>query len=66
MENKLIDIIYEYIKDKNFYNYDNDEELKNLDINCYENLEGEKVIKIQSGKQEYIINCIHTFDGEAR
>jgi hypothetical protein len=32
MENKLVEIIYDKIKDTNFYNYANDEELKNIGI----------------------------------
>lgn len=63
MNNKLIDIIYDSIKDKNFYNYDNDKRLKNIDINKFENILGDNVISIKIGNTYYTINCIESFKG---
>lgn len=53
MEDKIIDIIYEKIKDN--------EELKSAKIEEYKNLLGESVIKIKIGKNEYIITCTKVF-----
>lgn len=63
MEDKIIDIIYELIKDKNLYNYDNDEELKSAEIEEYKNLLGENIIKIKAGKTEYVVSCVAVFSG---
>ena len=41
MNNKIIDMIYDTIKDKNFYNYDNDEEIFTKEF--YEELNKESV-----------------------
>lgn len=49
MEDEIMDIIYEKIKDS--------KELKSAKIEEYKNLLGESVIKIKIGKKEYIINC---------
>lgn len=57
MEDKIIDIIYNLIKDKNLYNYDNDEELKSAEVEEYKNLLNENVIKIKVGKTEYAVTC---------
>lgn len=61
MEDKIIDIIYNLIKDKNLYNYDNDEELKSAEVEEYKNLLNENVIKIKIGKTEYIVTCTKIF-----
>lgn len=63
MENKLIDIIYDKIKDINFYNYDNDEELNNISIKEYVNIEGYNVIDIDLKNETYTIECIKTYVG---
>ena len=57
MEDKIIDIIYNLIKDKNLYNYDNDEELKSAEVEEYKNLLNENVIRIKVGKTEYAVTC---------
>lgn len=57
MGDKIIDIIYNLIKDKNLYNYDNDEELKSAEVEEYKNLLNENVIKIKVGKTEYAVTC---------
>ena len=61
MEDKIIDIIYNLIKDKNLYNYDNDAELKSAEVEEYKNLLGESVIKIKAGKTEYVVTCTAIF-----
>ena len=49
MEDEIMDIIYDSIKDS--------EELKSAEIEEYKNLLGESVIKIKIGKKEYVITC---------
>ncbi len=61
MADKIIDIIYELLKEKNLYNYDNDEKLKSAEIEEYKNLLGESVIKIKIGKIEYAVTCTEIF-----
>lgn len=61
MENKLVHIIYDKIKDINFYNYDNDEELKDVSINEYTNILGNKVIDIALKHEIYTITCYKTY-----
>lgn len=61
MENKLVHIIYDKIKDINFYNYDNDEELKDVSINEYTNILGNKVIDIVLKHETYTITCYKTY-----
>lgn len=63
MENKLISIIYDTLKDKNLYNYDNDEELKNVEIETYYNLLQEKCIRVRTKNEEYIITCNMVYRG---
>lgn len=58
MEDKLIDIIYDKIKDINFYNYDNDEEFKDVSTREYVNILGNKCIEIKLEHETYLINCI--------
>lgn len=53
MEDEIIDIIYEKIKDS--------EELKSAEIEEYKNLLNENVIKIKIGKTEYIVTCTKIF-----
>ena len=63
MENKMINIIFDLLNSKNLYNYDNDEDLKNVEIRKYTNLLDEEVIGIRlcdekgNTKEDYIINC---------
>ena len=61
MENLLINIIYDYIKDENLYNYNNEEELKGAKITKITNLLNEEVIQIKVGKEYYTISCNKTF-----
>lgn len=53
MEDEIMDIIYEKIKDS--------KELKSAEIEEYKNLLGESVIKIKTGKTEYAITCTKVF-----
>ena len=61
MENKIIDIIFDSIKDKNLYNYDNDKRLENCEITKFENVLGNNVIKIKTKDKDYIIRCDCTY-----
>ena len=64
MQDKLIDIIYNEIEHLNFYNYDNDEELKDVTVRKYTNVLNEKTIDVKIGNETYTIVCIKTFDGD--
>ena len=55
MGEKLIDIIYDLIKDKNLYNYDNDKSLKDVKISKYYDMENIKHIKVDLGYETYTI-----------
>ena len=57
MEDKIIDIIYDLIKDKNLYNYDNDEDLKNVKIEVFTNILGNKVMSLKIENTEYLVSC---------
>lgn len=57
MEDKIIDIIYDLIKDKNLYNYDNDEDLKNIKIKVFTNILGDKVMSLNIGNTMYLVSC---------
>lgn len=61
MENKLMKIIYDKIKDINFYNYDNDEDFKNVYTNLYENIFGDYVIDIALENKVYTIHCFQSY-----
>ena len=61
MNNKIINMIYDTIKDKNFYNYDNDEELRNVEVKEYTNILGNKVIDIALEHETYTINCFKSY-----
>jgi hypothetical protein len=61
MENKIINIIYELLKDKNLYNFDNDEELKNVCVNMYDNILNEKVIDIALEHEVFTIHCFKSY-----
>lgn len=63
MENKLIDIVFDALNSKNLYNYDNDDELKNVEIEKYYNLLQEKCIRVRTKNEEYIIGCIMSYRG---
>ena len=66
MEEKIIEIIYEKLKDTNFYNYDNDERLKNVEVNIYTNICNEKVIDIALEHEVFTITCFMSYaDKEA-
>lgn len=54
MEDEIIDIIYEKIKDS--------KELKSAKIEEYKNLLNENVIKIKVGKIEYVVTCTKVFE----
>lgn len=57
MEDKIIDIIYDLIKDKNLYNYDNDKDLKNVKIKVFTNILGDKVMSLNIGNTMYLVSC---------
>ena len=61
MEKKLMEIIYDKIKDINFYNYDNDEDFKNVCTNLYENIVGDYVIDIALENKVYTIHCFESY-----
>lgn len=61
MENKIINIIYELLKDKKLYNFDNDEELKNVCVNMYANILNEKVIDIALENEVFTIHCFKSY-----
>lgn len=63
MENKLISIIFDLLDSKNLYNYDNDDELKNVEIETYYNLLQEKCIRVRTKNEEYIITCNMVYKG---
>ena len=66
MDSKIIDIIYDTIKDKNFYNYDNDEELRNVEVKEYTNILGNKAIDVVLEHETYTITCFKSYaDKEA-
>lgn len=65
MENKLMNIIYDKIKDINFYNYDNDKELNNVSVDLYTNLLQEKVIGIILDHEIYTIHCFKSYVDKA-
>ena len=66
MENKLMEIIYDKIKDINFYNYDNDEDFKDVSINLYTNICQEKVIDIALEHEVYTIHCFKSYADKER
>lgn len=57
MEDKIIDIIYDLIKDKNLYNYDNDKDLKDVKIKVFTNILGDKVMSLNVGNTMYLVSC---------
>lgn len=61
MESKLMEIIYDKIKDINFYNYDNDKELENVCVTLYENICNELVIDIALEHEIYTIHCFKSY-----
>lgn len=63
MEDKIIDIIYDLIKDKNLYNYDNDEDLKNVEIKVFTNILGNKVMSLKIENSEYLVSCEEIWRG---
>ena len=56
MENKLISMIFDLLDSKNLYNYDNDDELKNVEIETYYNLLQEKCIRTLKEISEKYMN----------
>lgn len=63
MEDKIIDIIYDLIKDKNLYNYDNDKDLKNVKIEVFTNILGDKVMSLNIGNSKYLVSCEEIWRG---
>lgn len=63
MEDKMIDIIYDLIKDKNLYNYDNDERLRDVKIDVFTNILGNKVISLKIENSTYLICCEEVWRG---
>lgn len=63
MEYEIIDIIYDKIKDYNFYNYSNEEVMKDVKIEKYENILGGNCIKIKINNIEYVVSCNEIFKG---
>ena len=62
MEDKIIKIIFDKLENSNLYNYDNDEELRNIkDINLYENILGNLVIDVVFEHKTYTIMCNLTY-----
>lgn len=65
MEDKIIRIVFDKLGDTNLYNFDNDEELKNVkDIQLYTNLLGELVIDIVLEHETYTITCFKSYADE--
>lgn len=65
MEDKIIRIVFDKLCDTNLYNFDNDEELKNVkDIQLYTNLLGELVIDIVLEHETYTITCFKSYADE--
>lgn len=60
MEDYIINIIYELLENKNLYNYNNNEKLKNVEIKKYTNILGEKVIDFIIGNRRYTLKCFET------
>ena len=58
MEELLINIIYDKLKDYNFYNYNNAKEFKdnNVEVELYQDLEYIERIKIKIGDKFYIVS----------
>ena len=63
MENKLISIIFDLLDGKNLYNYDNDEDLRDVEIETYYNLLQEKCIRVRTKNEEYVISCNMVYRG---
>lgn len=61
MEDILINIIYELLENKNLYNYNNDEKLKNVEIEKYTNILGNEVIDFIIGNRRYTLTCFETY-----
>ena len=61
MEDIIIQIIYDKIKDINFYNYDNEKELKNVDVKLYTNILNELVIDVILEHKTYTITCFQSY-----
>lgn len=58
MENKIMEMIYDYIKSGDFIN---DEDLENCCIYLYTNICNEKVIDIALEHEVYTIHCFKSF-----
>ena len=61
MKDKIIEIIYDKIKNINFYNYDNDDNLNDVCVNLYTNILGEKVIDVVLKHEVYTITCFKSY-----
>ena len=61
MEDKIIETIYNKIKDINFYNYDNDDNFKDVCVNLYTNILGKQVIDVILEHETYTITCFKSY-----
>jgi len=64
MEDKIIETIYSKIKDINFYNYNNDDNFKDVCVNLYTNILGEQVIDVILKHETYTITCFKSYADE--
>lgn len=59
-----MEIVFNAIKDINFYNYDNDKKLKNVAVGIYENMWGnEKCIDIMLPNETYTLRLVKSYVG---
>lgn len=64
MENKIMEIVFDTIKDINFYNYDNDKKLQNVAVGIYEDMWGnEKFIDIMLPNETYTLRITKSYQG---
>lgn len=63
MEDKIMEIVFNAIKDINFYNYDNDKKLKNVAVGIYENIRNEKCIDIMLPNETYTLRLVKSYVG---
>lgn len=58
-----MEIVFEAIKDINFYNYDNDKKLKNVAVGIYENIRNERLIDIMLENETYTLQITKSYVG---
>lgn len=63
MENKIMEIVFDAIKDINFYNYDNDKNLQNVAVGIYDNIRNEKCIDIMLPNETYTLRITKSYQG---